>query len=160
MLDQLLSATTLISSAIGALLATLAAEFIKSLVRRTQLAETQRDIDLADILNCIIDINATAEKYWLKSAAELGADRYVMEAQIRAKLHHTAKLIAGLFSAPLKYECDTAHHKLMDAVSGGNFGEPDREPMPERLTHVSVTAMDLRHIVSTQRRKLKRGVLA
>lgn len=153
-------AQTVIAAAVGAFLANLIAELIKARVRRGQFIEAARDEDLASIVKMVDELQTLSTDYWTSSGAELGQRESILRARMVARQQHILDLVADLFSGGAKMDCDVLATKLLDAVGGGDFGDPDRPAEPERLTAVFQNGLSFTHLVKKCRRKLKRGLLA
>lgn len=153
-------AQTLVAAGVGAFLANFIAEIIKGQVRRSQSLELARDEDLATMLRMVEDLQDLATTYWLSGAAALEEQEPVLRARIVARQQHLLNLIAHLFTGNPKHECDVMATSLLDAIGGGNFGEPDREAEPQRLASVYNYSLSLSHLAKRCRRELKRGLLA
>lgn len=154
------SVSTVILAGVGAFIATFAAKLIESFVRKSQSIEGQRDADLAEILQMSSIICDRAEKFWSKSAAELGPENAVLRAHILASQHNLAEVVNRLFTSPGKWECDVKLHKLMIAATGGDFGEPDRDAEPQRLTEIFILSRALDHSAKAARRNLPRKFMS
>lgn len=151
---------TLIAAGVGAFLANFFAEMVKGWVRRSQSVEAARDEDLGTMLKMIDELQEIATEYWTATGAELTNREPVLRARIVARQQHLLELIAHLFTGGPKRECDVLVTKLLDAVGGGDFGEPDRPAEPERLTAVYQHSLAFIHLAKKCRRGLKRGLLA
>ena len=151
---------TAAAAAIGAFLATFTAEWIASMARGGQAWEGHRNADLEDICEATDALRKLGEEYWTKSAADLGGREAVLSAHIVATQHHVALLYSALFTGDSKRDCDVAYTRMLDAVSGGDFGSPQRAASPDRLQRIHLTALTFRHTVRMERRKIKRKLLA
>jgi hypothetical protein len=151
---------TLLAAGIGAFLANLIAEVIKGQVRRSQSMEAARDEDLATLLRMLDELQDLATTYWLSDVAGLGAQEPVMRARMLSRQQHLLDLIAHLFTGAPKRDCDVLATRLMDAVGGGSFGEPDRLAEPQRLASIYGHGLALAHLAKRCRRDLRRGLLA
>ena len=99
--------------------------------------------------------------YWSKSNAELGDEFPTLRGRIVARQQNVSELITSLFGAnPLKYDCDAALIPVLDAVSGGDFGNPQKLAEVERLSAIYVSSSRLCHVAKSSRRKLPRAWLA
>jgi len=154
------SFSTVVLAGIGAFIANFAAKFIESWVRRSQQIETQRDADLHEIVATVKLIGELSEKFWTKSAAELGTEDLILQSHLKAEQHHLAEVIAEIFSGTDKWDCDIQVHKLATVATGGNFGEPDREAEPGRLAEILITVRALTREAKKGRRRLKRRLMA
>lgn len=152
--------TTALAAAIGAFVATLGAEFVKAYVRKSQATETARDDDLATLLRMIADLEELGVSYWSRSSTEAGEKEQRLRSKILARQRHSMELVAHLFTGVDKRECDVALVKLIEAVAGGSFGEPDRGAEPERLPSIMADCLSLSHLVKRCRRRLPRAYLA
>tara|TARA_R110002020_G_scaffold10801_22_gene41092 strand:- start:16543 stop:16971 length:429 start_codon:yes stop_codon:yes gene_type:complete len=137
-----------------------ATEWVSGVVRRHQRHEKARDDDVDEIIATIDAVRTLADEYWSTSPSELGARESILDGRIVGGLHHINLLIAGLFTGPAKRECDVAAFRFSDASASGDFGDPDRQAEPARLSSVHSAALTLKHLVRTQRRKLKYKTLA
>lgn len=151
---------TVLAAGIGAFIANFAAEWIKALVRKSQLVEVNRDQDLASLLKSVEELQTIAEEFWSKSAADLGVRDAILRAKIISKQTHVLNLVASLFTGPLKYDCDAAFTPVMTALSGGDFGDADRAAAPEFLTDIFQHSQAFSQLAILRRRGLPRGVLA
>lgn len=151
---------TLVAAAVGAFAANFIAELVKGQVRRSQSQESARDDDLATMLRMVEELQGLATDYWTESGGDLGAREPILRARIVARQQHVLELIAHLFSDDPKRECDVLITKLLHAVGGGDFGDPDRPAEPERLTAVYQHSLAFIHLAKKCRRGLKRGILA
>ena len=152
--------STIFAAGVGALIANFLAEFIKSLVRRSQLGENQRDQDLQAIISLADALRDDAQRYWLSGADHLGDDEIIISARIVAAQQSINDLLATLLKAPGKYQCDVLMVNLQDAVSGGDFGVSTRQREAERLMSIHHTATMFKHEATRQRRLLPRNWLA
>ncbi|WP_036578322.1 hypothetical protein [Brucella anthropi] len=152
--------TTIFLAGIGAFIANFAAKWIESWSRSSQSIETQRDADLQEILLSAKLLCDHSEKFWVKSAIDLGSDDIILRAHMIAQQHQLAEIISELFKGPDKRDCDVEFHKLATAATGGNFGEPDREAEPGRLNEILIASRSLERCAKKARRKLKRKFMA
>lgn len=153
-------AQTLIAAGLGALLANFFAELVKGFVRRSQLHEAVRDDDLATMLSLVEQLDSLATDYWSHSGAELAERETLLRAKIVSRQQHLLALIADLFNGEPKRDCDVVITRLLNAVGGDSFGEPDRPAQPERLTAVYLECLAFTRIAKKSRRSLKRAFLA
>lgn len=151
---------TLFAAALGAFVANFIAEVVKGRVRRSQSLEAARDDDLRSMLLMVDELQSLSTDYWTATGAELGGRETILRARIVARQQHLLDLIAHLFTGDAKRDCDVMVMKLLDAVGGGDFGDPDRGAAPERLTGVYQYGLSFSHLATTSRRGLKRGILA
>lgn len=151
---------TVMLAGVGAFIASFAAKVIESWVRKSQTVEVQRDADLSDILQMSAKICELSEKIWSSRAADLGHEDAVMRAHVLASQHHLAEVVNDIFTSPGKWDCDIQLHKLMIAATGGDFGEPDREAEPQRLTEIFIAARALDRAAKAARRNLPRQFMS
>jgi len=151
---------TVAAAGVGAFLANIIAELIKGQVRRSQSEETAHDDDLASIVKMVEELQILATEYWTSSGTELGAKECILRARIVSSQQHILNLVAHLFRGDAKKDCDVLATKLLDAIGGGDFGDPDRPAEPERLTAVYQYGLSFIHLSKKCRRALKRGWLA
>lgn len=90
---------TLLLAGIGAFIANFAAKFVEAQVRRSQVGETQRDADLQDLIVAAGLLGALSEKFWTKSATELGTEDQILRSHLMAQQHNIAELVNSLFRA-------------------------------------------------------------
>jgi hypothetical protein len=154
------AAGTLVAAGIGAFIASFVAEFVKGRSRKSQYIESARDEDLARILLMVAELETLATDYWTESGPSLAEREILLRARIVARQQHLLELIAHLFNGDAKRECDVVVTDLLDAIGGGDFGDPDREAQPERLTGVYQYGLKFGHLAQKMRRSLKRGMLA
>ncbi len=152
--------TTAVSAAAGTVFGLLATELVSSLVRKQQRHEKSRDDDQDEIVATIDAVRTLADDYWTKSQEELGHTEAVLRGRIVGGIHHINLLISGLFSGDAKRSCDVAAFKFSDAAGGGTFGNPGRSSEPDRLTSIHSAALTLKHLVKSERRKLRYKPLA
>jgi len=129
-------------------------------VRRSQSVEAQRDADLQEMVATTKLIGELSEKFWTKSAVELGPEDQMLRSHIMAAQHHLAEINSELFTGQIKWDCDVQLHKLMMAASGGAFGDDDREAEPGRLTEILIAANSVSRQVKKGRRKLPRSFMS
>lgn len=151
---------TLFAAGVGAFFANFIAEFMKSLVRKSQNIELARDDDLSTLLKWVDEMQVLATEYWTKSGQDLGSEEPVLRARIVARQQNTLDIVAHLFNGDPKRVCDVDFTRFMDAVGGGDFGEPDRPADPRRLVSVYRLGLAFMHLAKRSRRNLKRGWLA
>lgn len=151
---------TLLLAGIGAFIANFAAKFVEAQVRRSQVGETQRDADLQDLVVAAGLLGALSEKFWTKSATELGTEDQILRSHLMAQQHNIAELVNSLFSGENKWDCDVQVHALFKAATGGNFGDENREAEPGRLTEILIAVHSLVHKAKAARRNIKRHFLA
>ncbi len=154
------SLSTVLFAGIGAFIANFAAKYIESWVRRSQLLEAQRDTDLQDIFTTIAQICEISEKFWPTSGPELGLEDQILRAHMVALQHHLAELLGEVFTGPDKWDCDIQLHRLMEASTGGSFGDADREAEAGRLTEIFIASRALNRSAKKARRKLPRRFMS
>lgn len=152
--------TTAVSAAAGTIFGLVLKELLAGIVRRSQKIETNRDSDVAEIYSTIESIRDLADEFWTKSASELAERDMIVSGRLTAGLHQTNLLYTGLFTGPAKQDCDVAHLHFMDAVGGGEFGQPDRQAEPFRLATVHSTALTLKDVIRRRRRDLPRNLFS
>ena len=156
-----LSFGTILAAAVGAFFANFVAEFVKSLVRKGQLREQNRDEDLKAILRTVDDLQALCETYWSAAAEAHGDREIVLRAHIVSKQQYVLSLVASLLTSKTgKYDADAAFTDVANAMTGGDFGEPARGAEGGRLTEIFNKCLQFRHLVERKRRALKRSFLA
>lgn len=151
---------TIAAAGSGAFLANFAAEIIKAWVRRSQSVELNRDDDLKEILKAIAEVQELSEKFWMSSNDELGKDCAIIRSRILARQQYVLGLIASLLSGDTKKNCDYEFTYVMNAVSGGDFMEPDRQAEPNRLIEIQQKCLKFCHTARVARRQLHRGIMA
>ncbi|MCL6708613.1 hypothetical protein M8R20_16590 [Pseudomonas sp. R2.Fl] len=147
-------------SGLGALIATLISKLIDSFVRHSQSVEARRDDDLAEMITTANLLAQLCEKFWTKSATELGGDNQLLRSHIIAAQHLLTEINAELFTGQPKRECDVLLFRLFDAASGGNFDDPEREAEPGCLTKILIGRNALLREARRSRRKLRRKLLS
>ena len=148
------------AAGVGAFIANFAAEFVKGRVRKSQSVESARDEDLGRLLRMVSDLEELATEYWTASGPSLGSNEILLRAKIVARQQHLLELIAHMFTGQPKRECDVVVTDLLDAIGGDDFGVPDRDAHPERLTAVYQYSLKFGHLAQKKRRSLRRGWLA
>lgn len=150
---------TLVFAGIGAFIASLVAKLVEAWVRRSQTTETQRDSDLQDLIAAAKLFGELAEKFWPKSATDLGEQDQILQAHMKAQQHNISQLVDSLLTGKNKWNCDTQSVKLFNVATGGQFGEPDRPAEPQRLSGILIEMHALVHEAKAARRQIKRGFL-
>jgi hypothetical protein len=152
---------TVLWAGVGAFIAHFVTQGGDAFIRHSQLRESQRDADLAEILLTVERMGDICKRYWISAATESPKDDLVARSEIMAAQTRLLELIALLYKgSKTKQDCDVELHRLIDAATGGDFADPDRQPDPGRLTLVLIACAKLAHQAKTTRRKLRRRFLA
>ncbi|MGQ3211614.1 hypothetical protein [Shinella sp.] len=151
---------TILLAGIGAFIANFGSKYVETLFQRSKTAEEQRDADVLDLIAAARSLGELSERFWVKSAEDLGVEDQILRSQMIAQQHNIAELVSTLFTGQIKWDCDVKVHYLFTAATGGDFGEPDREAEPGRLTEIFIAVHGLVHQAKAGRRKTRRPWLA
>lgn len=153
--------TAIFAALIGAFGANFASEYVKSLVRKSQTLEIERDELLIQIETSLDEMLEAAEDLWAYDASdkELG-EEIILRAKIVGHQHYLLVGIAALLTGNSKRECDVKLTKLFDAISGGDFGSSNREKSEKNLVDVNIYIRELKHLTRKSRKSLPRKLLS
>lgn len=143
--------STLASAFVGAALATLGGEAVRSLIRRGQRTTAIRDTDLIEILETIDDLRDDGVTFWSKDAALLGDSFEILKSRIVANQHYLNRTVAKLFTGDAKISCDLAVIHLMKALSGGQFDDPERLASSKNLKGIHLECRKVRALARALR---------
>lgn len=151
-----------IATIFAALIGVLGAELVKHIVRKAQRVEVDRDIALEDIVSSVASARDMADQYWTNSPATLGVDELRLSSKIVAEQQNISRTLSQLFEGNItpKRECDVEFLEVLDALSGGDFGDPNRQIDHVRLKAIYIATTKFTNFVARERRKLPRKFLS
>lgn len=108
--------------------------------RKGEERAAEKDRLLAKIETQCAELREVACQYWNSSASELGKDNNLLMGRLLGLQHEISGLNARLFRDDrVAREASTeALSHLMDEVTGGDFGEPQRAMQPQFLAAINI----------------------
>jgi hypothetical protein len=149
--------TSLFGGALGgAVLSALA----NSAINRLGLRSTDLSARTDDLCRDVERLADAGVRYWVASAETLGTEGVRLRAEIYG-LQRRIELWLDLLdheSWLFSFDCGHDLVGLFNAVSGGNFAEPDRTAEPDRCQDIQRRAAGLVVAIRRSRRHLLRGL--